>query len=54
MRGAGGEVMVEMDAVMRCSDVHMAGRQEEQQKGGKDENGYYGNVQQHMHSKEVR
>jgi hypothetical protein len=54
MRGAGEEVVVEMDAVMRCSGVHMAGRQEEQQEGGEDENGYYGNVQLHMHSKETR
>jgi hypothetical protein len=42
---AGGEVVVEMDAVMRCSGVHMAERQEEQQEGGGDENGCYGNAQ---------
>jgi hypothetical protein len=54
MREAGGEVVVKMDAVMRCSGVHMAGRQEQQQEGGGDENGCYGNAQQHMHSKEAR
>jgi hypothetical protein len=48
------EVVVEMDAVMRCSDVHMAGRQEKQQEGGGGENGCYGNAQWHAHSKEVR
>jgi hypothetical protein len=46
--------VVKIDAVMRCSGVHMAGRQEEQQKGERDENGCYGNVQLHMHSKEAR
>jgi hypothetical protein len=43
-----------MDAMMRCSGVHMAGRQEKQQEGRGGENGCYGNAQQHTCSKEAR
>jgi hypothetical protein len=43
-----------MNAVIRCSSVHMAGRQEEQQEGGGGENGYYGNAQWCACSKEAR
>jgi hypothetical protein len=45
IRGAGREVVVEMDAVMRCSGTHAELRQGEQQGGGGGRNGHCGKAQ---------
>ncbi|KAH9976671.1 hypothetical protein BGW80DRAFT_1546202 [Lactifluus volemus] len=45
IRGAGREVVVEMDAVMRCSGTRAELRQGEQQGGGGGRNGHCGKAQ---------